>query len=94
MYRNHLFGSMIVAHVCTISYGYYLCLIYQTHCPVYKTAYQFYSVCEASALSFYKMHTVFACLLIFYLYINMFMFVKGSLKKDNRTVNLQYSNII
>ena len=58
------------------------------------TAYQFYSDCEASALSFYKMHTVFACLHIYYLYINMYVFVKGSLKKHNRTVHLQYSNIV
>ena len=58
--------------------------------------YQFYSDSEASALSFYKMHTVFACLHIYYLYIqvNMYMFVKCSLKKHNWTVHLQYSNIV
>ena len=52
--------------------------------------YQFYSDCEASALSFYKMHTVFSCLYIYHLSINMYMLVKGSLKK---TIG-QYSNIV
>ena len=50
----------------------------------YITAYHFYSDCEASALSFNKMHTVFACLHIYYLSTNMYMFVKGSLKKKKQ----------
>ena len=81
MYINHLFGSMIFAHYVQ---NHMVTIFFEFTKPTAQfiyLPYQFYSDCEASALSFYKMHTVFACLHIYYLCINMYTFVKGSLKK-------------
>ena len=61
-----------------------------------KLPYQFYSDCGTSALSFYKMHTVFACLHIYLISIHKHVYVCKRLiegKKNNRTVHLQYSLI-
>ena len=77
MYRNHLVGSMIFTHVCT---NHMVTIFFEFTKPTaqfIELPYQFYSDCDTIALSFYKMHTVFACLHIYYLYINMYTFVKG-----------------